>query len=178
MVTDPITAYLTTLGFPQIMLWLLSFAALYGLMSQASVPKDKPSRAIISIVAAFFVILATPTALIEVIERMSTSLILVVLGILLIIVFLEVAGIKAHVVTRKQTKEGVKEEVVAVPIFERYGTAFALIFIIIAVLIFIGAGGLNLLGFNISLTGVNTMTILFFIVIILAVMWMIFERGG
>ena len=176
---DPITAYINSLGVPQIMLWLLSFAAMYGLMTQAKVPKDKPSRAIISFVAAFFVILATPTALIEVIERMSQSLVLIILGLLVIIVFLEVAGIKTKGKIKGYDKEGkpiYEHGGESISLFEYYGKYFALILIILAILVFIGAGGLNLLGFNISLSGMNTMTLLFFIVIILAVTWMIFEK--
>ncbi|MEM5804507.1 MAG: hypothetical protein QXU82_01520 [Candidatus Aenigmatarchaeota archaeon] len=173
---DPITAYLTNLGFPQIMLWLLSFAALYGLMSQAGVPKDKASRAIISIVAAFFVILAAPAALISVLEKMAQSLILVVLGILVFIVFLEVAGVTVFekVVEEKEGKKS--EKLVPVKVLHKYGKHFAAFFIILAILIFIGAGGLNLLGISVAVGGMPTMSILFFVIVVAAIMWMIFEK--
>jgi len=103
MAIDPIQ-FLQSLGLPQILLWLLSFAILYGSLEQVQIPKSKMSRALISMVIAFFIILAAPVALINLLSQMSGALILVVLGILVLIVFLEVAGAKASAVEEVRDK--------------------------------------------------------------------------
>ncbi len=152
---------LQNLGFPEILLWLLSFAIVYGVMSQAKIPDSKPARAIIAIVVGFLVIFSAPTALIDVLSKMSTALVLVVLGILVLLVFLEIAGIKHPQGSYMQ----------------QYAKWFAPIFIIIAILVFVGAGGLQLIGLpQIDLSGQANVTLFFFIVIILAIVWMLMEK--
>src|SRR3990172_5660582 len=84
---------LERLGFADILLWLLTFAVVYGILSQVKVPATNAPRAIISIVAGFLVLLAVPTQLVDVLSNISSSLILVGLGILALVVFLEVAGV-------------------------------------------------------------------------------------
>src|SRR3989344_9635675 len=99
---------LTNLGFPQILLWLLSFALIFGVLDQVKIPKDKPSRGIISIVVAFLVLFSVPTSLITTISSLSTNLILVILAVLTFIVFLEAAGVKAGKGKYAATPEGLK----------------------------------------------------------------------
>lgn len=164
-------AFLTNMGFPQILLWLLSFALLFGVLDQVKIPKDKPSRGIISIVVAFLVLFSVPTSLITTISSLSTNLILVVLAVLTFIVFLEAAGVKAGKGKYAVTPEGVKGATET--IFEKYSKSFAIIFIIIAALLFVGAGGLNLLGLSVVLPQTSTMTLLFLAAVVLAVGWLI-----
>ncbi len=50
--------------------------------------------------------------------------------------------------------------------------------VLIAILIFINAGGLGLMGLqNINLSGASATTVIFFIVILLAIFWLIGEKG-
>ena len=168
-ITDMI-ATLENLGLAEVMLWLLTFAVFYGILSKLEILK-KEASAIVAFVIGFFVLLATPANLIAVLAKMSSSLILVILGILVLLVFIEVAGLKHREVVG-QDKDG-KPIFNFVSLFTKHASVAAIAFIIIAILIFVGAGGLNLLGVNINLTSTSSMSILFFVVIILAVLWMI-----
>ncbi len=56
--------------------------------------------------------------------------------------------------------------------------AFSAFGILAAILIFINAGGLGLIGMqNINLSGATTTTVIFFIIILLAIFWLIGEKG-
>ena len=168
---------LTNLGFPEVLLWLLSFAVVFGVLSQAGkegIPKDKSIRGIIAIVIAFMVLFATPASLIATLSTLSTNLLLVILALLTFIVFLEAAGVKVTQHHPDLKKQGVKAKIGEKSIFDHYSTYFAIIFIVIVILLFVGAGGLNLLGFqNIALPQTSMMTLLFFAVIVMAVGWLI-----
>ena len=134
---------LQSLGLPEITLWLLSFAILYGLMSQVKIPESQAARAIISIVIAFFVILSAPLALTNVLSKMTSSLVIVLIGIIVLLIFVEVAGIKSYKtvpVIDEKGKETGKLEHVKVPIFEAYGYLFVAAFLAIAALIFVNSG--------------------------------------
>lgn len=134
----------------------------------------------IGLAIAFLVLMAAPVALVNVLTEMSSNLILVAVGLLVLIIFLEVAGIKSTVsYVKGKDKEG-KDVIDAkeISIFERYGYAFAIVLGIIAILIFINAGGLGLIGMqNINLSGASTTTVIFFIIILLAIFWLIGEKG-
>jgi len=173
---------LANLGFPEILLWLLTFAVIYGVLSHAGekgMPKSQASRAIIGIVAGFFVLFAAPTNLISVLTQMSSGLILVVVGLLVLVVFLEVAGVKVgKEIYIKDPKTGeTTSHTKPVGMFEKYGKELGIVLIIITILMFAGAGGLQLLGFeNFQFTQQGSMSIIFFVVIILAIIWMINEQ--
>ena len=163
---------LTNLGFPQILLWLLSFALIFGVLDQVKIPKDKPSRGIISIVVAFLVLFATPTSLITTLSTLSTNVLLVILALITFIVFLEAAGVKVTPI--KKHPGGVKEKIgEGTTIFQKYSKYFAIVLIIIVGILFVGAGGLGLLGLNVVLPQTSTITLLFLAVIVLAVGWLI-----
>src|SRR3989344_5742500 len=85
---------LQSLGLPEITLWLLSFAILYGLMSQVKIPESQAARAIISIVIAFFVILSAPLALTNVLSKMTSSLVIVLIGIIVLLIFVKSGGLQ------------------------------------------------------------------------------------
>ncbi len=168
--------FLANLGFAEILLWLLSFAVVFGVLSQAGkegMPKDKGTRAIIAIVVAFMVLFATPSSLIATLSTLSTNLLLVILAVLTFIVFIEAAGVKATPSKYVAHKGKVQKIEEPKTIFEQYSKHFAIAFIIIAVLLFVGAGGLGLLGIGAVLPQTSLMTLLFFLVVILAVVWLI-----
>lgn len=169
--------FLERLGFADIVLWLLSFALVYGLLSHIKMPQSNVARAIIGIVTAFFVLLSVPTQLISVLSSMSTGLVVLVLGLLVFIVFLELAGVKVGYKTVDDERLG--KNVLLTrggSVFEKHSKEFAALLIIFAVIVFIAAGGLNLLGFNIILNSSTTMTLLVLGVIVLAVYWLISEK--
>jgi small-conductance mechanosensitive channel len=176
---DYITAF-ERLGLPDIVLWLLTFSITYGLLSHADLPKSKAARAMISFVLAFFVMFSAPAALLATLTKMGSALILTVLGILVFIVFLEAVGMRVNVSVPAEVDE--KGEVKKwsskeLNIFQYYSKYFIAAFIIIAVLIFIASGGLNLLGWNISFAWMNTTTAFFLIAIIIAIFWLLMEKG-
>lgn len=168
-------------GFPDILLWLLTFAIVFGILSQIGegMPKSKNARVIISLVVAFMVLLAAPESLIAVISQISSNLVLVAVGILVLVAFLEIAGLKTKgkmIGVDKETGKRIYEHEEAVSYLEHHGRLTALFLIMIVVLIFIGAGGLNLIGLS-NLPPINLTGLTFFVVIIMAVMWMIAESG-
>lgn len=170
-------AMLQRLGFPDMLLWLLTFAVVYGLLNQAQLPKSKASRGIISIVLAFIVMISAPVQMISVLSQMSSSLILVIVGILVLMVFFEVAGIKKISVTEwGKDKEGkdVPTKSEEITIFAAYSKVFLIAIIIIAALIFISAGGLAMLGFEkVNLSFENTGALFFIAIVVLAIVWLV-----
>jgi len=171
--------FLERLGFADIVLWLLSFALVYGLLShigKKGMPESNVARAIIGIVTAFFVLLSVPTQLITILSSMSTGLVLLVVGILVFMVFLELAGVKAGVGKYKLNPKTGDVEGEGSKVFEKHSQFFAVLLIIFALLIFVAAGGLNMLGFNILMNSSTTSTLLILGVIVLAVYWLIKEK--
>ena len=173
-----IAGILTRLGFADVLLWLLTFAIVYGVLSEVNIPKDsKEIRAIIAIVLGFFVLMAAPAGLLLTLSKMSSSLIVILLGLFVLLVFLEIGGVKHIEGGYVIDKEGkVIKQPEQVPFFSKNVYVLAIAFIIIVALIFIGAGGLNLLGwklpYNFDITGIA-----FVVMIIIAVLWMLTEGG-
>ncbi len=178
---DQLLGELERLGFPDVLLWLLTFAVVFGLLSQTNMPKSKASRGIISIGIATLVMLSAPASLILFLSQASSGLILIVVALLVVIAFVETAGVKATIKVPVRDKEGritnYKEE--RVSIFSAYGKIFAIAFIIVAVMIFLGSGGWGLLGFgDITLKGMGAesmLGIIFLAAVVIGVLWMIAE---
>ena len=141
--------------------WMLTLAIVYGILEQYRIPKSPSARAVISIVAAFLALPAGPM-IAPFLTNIVKSMIVVGVGILVALIFVEMLGYKV----------GKKEN-----IFEKYPVGFGIILIIIAVLVFIGSGGLNLLNININING-NTLSAIFFLIImVLGVWWMTVKEG-
>lgn len=180
-------AELQAFGLTDIILWMITFAVVYGVLSQVGekgMPQHKGSRGIIAIVIAFLVLFSAPAQLSAMIAKLSSSLLLIILGLLTLIVFVESAGLKIH--TTKVIpidKQGRKAKVVFAEagVFEVYGKYFGIALIFIAIMIFVAAGGLKWIGLgdmggafgNVSVLGAGL-----FIMIVLAIIWMIAESGG
>lgn len=177
MANGQILGELERLGFPDIMLWLLTFAVIFGILSQTKMPASKAARGIISISIAFLVMLTAPAELIVFLSQASSGLVLIVVAILLLISFIEAAGIKTTITVPRQDKEGnIIEGKMQTTIFKKYSTVFTIAFVIIAILIFLGSGGWELLGWDISIRdmGSQSMTgIIFITAVIIGVLWMI-----
>jgi hypothetical protein len=174
---------LQRLGFPDVLLWLLTFAVLFGILSQTNLPRSRASRGIIAIGIATLVMLSAPPNLLVFLSEASSGLILVVIALLVIISFVETAGVKGvkrvPQFDEKGNYKGYKEEKVS--IFQAYGKFFAVAFIIVAILIFLGSGGWSLLGFgSVTLKGIGSQSmlgIIFLAAVVIGVLWMIAESG-
>ena len=163
--------FLQRLGFADVLLWLLTFAIMYGVLEQVKIPDRKEARAIIAIVVGLLVLFAAPQTLTSFIGRMSTAFVLVAIGILVLIVFLEAAGLKHKVPILDKTGKptGKFEEM---PFLSKHPYIIGLTFVIIAILIFVAAGGLGLLGWKLPY-GFDVTGVIFFVAIILAIILMI-----
>jgi hypothetical protein len=121
---------LRAMGFPLVLLWLLTLSVVYGILSHVEMPKSISARGVISIVAAFMVLFAAAGGeAAQFIENMVVSGIVISFGLLIVVIFLEISG----------SKEG-KEH-----LFTKHPKIFGLAIVILTILIFIGAGGLGLL---------------------------------
>src|SRR3989338_6131506 len=166
---------LQRLGIGDVILWMLTFAIIYGVLSQAKIPEQKPIRAIIAMVVGFFVILAAPSTFIATLANLSTGLLVGVLVLLVALIFIEVVGLKHfEYAVGEKDKEGNLNvrDVKHKKIGERNPYLVAILLLIFALLIFLAAGGAQFLGFK-SLPQFDVLGVVFLIVIILAVIWMI-----
>ncbi|NIM47466.1 MAG: hypothetical protein GTN40_04910 [Candidatus Aenigmarchaeota archaeon] len=154
---------LTAIGLPHILLWVLTFAIVFGVLSKAKILGRAPA-ALISIAVGFLVLMAVPATLISVIAGMSTGLVAVAIGALALIALLEVAG------TGGTTKEGQH-----VPFIKMHSTAAAAVMFIIAVAVFWAVGGFALLGIGIPAFSMGTWLL---IIVGVAVLWMLSEAKG
>lgn len=174
MVEETIAGVIQRLGFQDILLWLLSFAVIYGILSQTKI-LPKQSGALLAIGLSFLILLAAPTSLLQFITNLSSNIVLVILGILLFLVLLEVFGLKRklYVPNPKTGKPEEKE----VTWLTQHPRIFQLGLVIIAAVVFVSAGGLNLLGLQLP-TNFNITGSIFIIGMILAVLWLISESHG
>lgn len=146
-------------GFPLILLWLLTLAVVYGLLSHAKIPQSSSARAVISIVSAFMVLFATAATTATVfIQTAVTSGIVIVFALLMIMIFLEVTGTK----------------IAGEHVFAKHPRFFAAALIIIVILIFAGAGGFKFLP-QISIPGMTGAILLFLGIMVLA-LWVLMKE--
>lgn len=172
---------LERLGFPDLLLWLLTFAIVYGVLSQAKIPQSAASRAIIAIVSGLLVLMAAPASLITVLSNMSSNLILLVLGLLVLIVFVEASGVKLGklegVFVQGEGGKSVFRGKEPKKFHEQHPLAIAIILVMVVGLIFVGSGGLQLLGFqSINLAQQNLVSIGFLVAVILAILFLYMEK--
>ncbi len=162
--------------FTYVLPWLLTFAIVYGITSHIGdkgIPQSKAARVIIALVLAF-IVAPVMGPWVTVFMGIIGSLVIVVAGLLVFIVFLEIMGIKS--VREVTDKEG-KTLKGRFSIFETHGIAFAIIFIIIGALVFISSGGLQALGWSMPIELVYNWPLIFFLIIIaLAIWWMSSEK--
>jgi hypothetical protein len=159
-------AFLAGLGLPQVLLWVLTFAVVFAVLTKAKVFGRAPA-ALVSVVAGIFVLMAVPNALVAVIGAMSTGLLVVATGILVFISFLEVVGLKYMV----KNEQGIS---VPSPHSWVHGhtTLMAAIVIVLAAIVFFVSGGATLVGIGIPAFGWGTWLL---ILVGIAVLWMMSE---
>jgi len=150
-------------GFPLVLLWLLTLSVVYGILSHVEIPKSMTARGVIAIVAAFMVLFAAASsAATAFVENIITSGIVIAFGLMIVIIFIEIAG----------AKEG-KEHV-----FAKHPKFFGIAIVILMILVFIGAGGLAILNLpSINFTD-SLLAVLFFIAIMGIAVWVLIKEGG
>lgn len=152
-------------GFPLILLWLLTLSIVYGLLSHANIPKSLTTRGLISLTAAFLVLLtAAASPAVAFMQNLLTASIVLAFTILLAVIFLEMGGVK---------QEG-KHIISAYPKF------FGAIILVIFVGVFMGAGGMKILGISAFSTGkglsTGVISIGLFLIIIAAAVWLLYKE--
>jgi hypothetical protein len=153
---------LRAIGFQLVLLWLLTLAVVYGILSHMELPKSLSARGVIAIVSAFMVLLAAAgTQAADFISNLVTSSILVAFGLLVAMIFLEITG----------TKVGGEH------IFAKHPKFFAAALLILAILIFIGAGGLSLLNIPVFALSDPLIAIIFFLLIMVASIWILIKES-
>lgn len=167
--------------FSFVLPWLLVFSIVYGVLShigETGMPKSKPARGIIGIVLAF-IIAPSLSSWVGTLMEMTGSFVIIIAGILVFVVLLEVLGVKEYKevpVIGEDGKPTGKTKKIETSIFEAYGKWFAIVFIIIAVLVFIGSGAPEAMGWQISPIISYNYPLLFFLgVIVLIIWWMASE---
>ena len=151
---------LRAIGFNLVLLWLLTLAVVYGILSHLELPKSPTARGVISIVVSFLVLIAiAATQAATFLSNLFTGAIVVAFGLIVTMMFLEIT----------RTKEGGE------PIFAKHPKFFAAALIIIAILVFIGAGGLNFLTipsivFDNAIIGIGI-----FLIVMVTTVWILFK---
>ena len=158
---EDMIAGLRAAGFQLVLLWLLTLAITYGILSHVEIPKSMSARGVISISLAFLVLLAAAAGQAATfVSNLVTASILVAFGLMFAVIFIEIAGAK---------HEG-KHVLAMHPKF------FGVAIIILAILIFIGAGGLGILNLpSISITTPTT-ALIFFLLIMAAAVWVMHKE--
>jgi len=164
-------AFLTGLGLPEVLLWVLSFAVVYGILTKVAIFKTKAPAALVSIIVGFMILLAVPGSVISVIATMSTGLIVAAIGFLVILSLIEVGNIKGTKMA--EDKAGNKYHQPMHP-FAAHGTIMTIIVIGVAALIFWMSGGAALIGLG-ALPAIGAGSWLL-IIVGLAVLWMFSEK--
>ncbi len=150
-------------GIPLLFLWMLTLAIVYGVLTHVKLPNSNSARGVIAIVAAFMVLFAAAaTQITAFLSTIVTSFVAIAFGLLLIIIFLEMAGAKV----------GDKH------VFSAHPRFFAGILLLIGVAIFAGAAQITgIFNFNFSIS--DTVTgMIFFLAVIVAAMWALMKEGG
>lgn len=149
-------------GIQLILLWLLTLSIVYGVLSHLSVPKSASVRGVIAIVSAFMVLLAAAgTQAASFVSTLTTSSLLIAFGLIITMSFIELVGAKAG----------------GEHIFAKHPKVFGGALILLAVLVFIGAGGLGIINFPSIALSDPLIAILFFLVIMLAAVWILVGEG-
>lgn len=149
-------SFLQSLGVAQVLIWLITFAVVFGMLKKTSLPR--PAAGIIGIAAGLLVLMALPVAVVTFVSVMSTGLLVVALGIIGFIVFLEVVGVSTKAHMSKENK------------LTSLGGLVALIILGLAALVFINAGGLAFLAIS-AIPAVSLTTIAFVVVLLAAIYW-------
>jgi len=166
-------AFLTGLGLPEVLLWVLTFAVVFGVLTKIGIFKTRAPAALVSIIVGFMILLAVPASVVGVIATLSTGLIVAAIGFLVILALIEVGNIK-HVEWKGVNEKTGKPVYDERHPFQAHGTVMTIIVIGIVALIFWMSGGAALIGLT-SLPAIGMSTWLL-IIVGAAVLWMFSEK--
>ncbi len=162
---NPIEAMIAALraaGFHLVLLWLLTLAVVYGVLSHLELPKSITARGVISIVTSFLVLIAViATQAATFLSTLFTSGIAVAFGLMVTMIFLEIT----------KTKAGGEH------IFSKYPKFFGAALIIIAILVFVGAGGLSFIPIPTIAITTPILAIGVFLIVMVASVWILVKEG-
>ena len=165
-------AWLSGLGLPQVLLWVLTFAVVFEILVKLKILSRAPA-AIVAVITGLFILMAVPGAVIAAISVMSTGMIVAAIGFLVVLALIEVGNVK-HVDIVGKDKDGQPVYDVRHP-FHAHGRILTLVVLGVAALIFIMAGGPALIGLSALPTiGMGTWIL---VIVGVAVLWMISESG-
>ncbi len=145
--------------FAYVLPWLLTLAVVFGVLEHYDMPKSSSARGVIAIVAAF-IVLPVGNLIAPFLEDLVTGLIAIGMGIIVAIIFVELLGYKVSD---------------AENIFMAHPKVFGAIMIALAVIVFVGAGGMDLLGIDVVIT-TELVTLLAFLIVISLGVWFIAEE--
>jgi len=162
--------FLTGLGLPEILLWVLTFAVVFGILMKLKIFTRAPST-LISIVVGFLVLVAVPAALIAVIASMSTGLLVAAIGFLVLLAIIEFANLRhVEIIGKDEQGRPIKD---ATHPFQKHSTIMTIIVLGVAALIFWVSGGAALIGIG-ALPAISMGTWLL-VIVGAAVLWMLSE---
>jgi len=143
---------LTALGLPHVLLWVLTFAISYAVLKKT--PLGNRSGALIAIVLGFLVLMAVPATLITFIAGMSTGFVVLAIGAIVLLSVLVASGTGG--------------------IYETHGSTIGWILLLVVVAMFVGLGGLGLIG----ITAIPVITPAMWVLILVgvAILWMVSEK--
>ena len=153
--------------FVYILPWLLTFAIVYGILGHYKVPKSNSARTIIALAIAFFILpIAGPVVVI--LGQLGMGMLILFSGLLFIMILFEITGTRK--LTGNVTEKGKLERK---KITEHYYKSFGVALAILAIMVFIGAGGLGYLGY--SFPSINYPLVFFIGILVLIIWWMVQE---
>ncbi len=155
--------------FVYILPWLLTFAIVYGILGHYKVPKNNSARTIIAIAIAFF-ILPVAGPVVVILGQLGMGMLMLFSGLLFIMILFEITGTRHLEAVTKEGK-GIKLKTT-----EKYYKSFGVAIAILAIMVFIGAGGLGYLGY--SVPGINYPLVFFIGILVLIIWWMVKEGEG
>jgi hypothetical protein len=164
MVT-PIEAFVVTLreaGVTLILLWALTLSIVWGLLHHAGIPKSISARGVISIAAAFLVLLAAAASpAVAFLQNLIVATVLIGFGLIMAVLFLELTGVR---VGGEAT------------VFKAHPKFFASVILIIIVAVFVGAGGLNIIGLPAIEISTTILAFLLFIAVMVAAVYIMIHE--
>jgi hypothetical protein len=145
-------AFTSGFGIAEILLWVLTFAIAYAALKHII---NKRAAALIAIVMGFLVLMAIPSTLIAFIASMSTGLVALAIGLVAVLAVLSFTGTLNFALNK-------------------YATVLALVVLAIVALMFVGYGGLGLIG----IAGLPVLSpgIILLILVGIAVLWTLSEN--
>ena len=150
---------LKAMGFDLILVWMLSIAIIYGILTKIKMPESYSARGVISIAAGFLIMLASAGSGIPVIiQNIVVSLIVIGFVLLLVIIFLELMGIKST------------------EIMQKYSPLVLISIAVIAFLVFLSSGATNLFNVRIAFSQ-GTLALIIFLILMSFVIWVLAQEG-